>query len=196
MKIEKESFDVNYLLSLSRLPDRFFEMVFVKQIDEAIKNSTSEKKPSENWFNPGSSLRSYLVFSGLRNDSVILEGEPLQNARICEKFSNSVSVLRTINEAMVHSATVLTTQLTTMPLAIRTQFLSDIMDLHNISKMLQMSFDALMSCHETDDDKIDTLTGPGKTYRQSLFDMQDIIDNITEKLNELPADEPNPPQYA
>lgn len=200
MTSEKRSFEVNYLLSLSRIPDRFYGMIFAEDIQSQIKLAHEaaplDTTPKASWYNPGTSLKSFIVAKCLRNETVELDGDMLTSARECERFSSNFNVLQRINESLIGSAAALTNQINTHSQAIRTLFLEDITQLHTIGQLVKLSFNALMSIQEPSGDQLNLLSGPGQTYKQAMFDFQDAIEHIIDKLHANTGKNPTAPQYA
>ena len=72
-------YQVDHLLSISRLADRLYPFIF------------GLKGREEMYQNPGTSLKSFLVVN-LREELVELDNEQLENLQACEEFASAASV--------------------------------------------------------------------------------------------------------
>ena len=179
---EIKSYQVNYLLSISRLPDHFYAMV----------NGLSRHDAT--YQNPGVSLRSYLVAKCLDRETVQLTEHILLDARQCEAFSTSGEILAKITESLLTSAADLVTQITTLPVGTKKKFSGYVKTLHDYAQVAKMSFDAFIMTQDPSKNHVDITTLPGITLKEAMFSLQDMIDRISDELSKVPTDSPK--EYA
>lgn len=172
---ERKSYQTDYILSMSRIPVRFFPLIHGLTGRDAT------------YQNPGISVQSFVVANGLRKEVIELEGQLVESFKICEHFSMDKEVLSRINESLIQSAATLLDQMNTLPQDLRFKMLSMAHSLHENGKMIQMSFDSLLESQNGNGD-VNIMSIPGVTYKQAIFDMQDKIEEVIQMLDESTPD--------
>ncbi len=154
----------NYLLTISRLPERFFALV------------TGRESVYEN---PGVAVRSFVIAHALHKELVHCEGQLLESIFECTTFSTDKKILEQIMTSLMASATALVTEINgDADRPFSRSMIGEIAELHEQGSLVKMSYDALMSIQQPDLPlTIDNL--PGMTFRNALFEMQDKIGDIT-----------------
>jgi len=166
----QKMYSVNFLLTISRLPDRFFALI----------NKLSGRDAE--YLNPGVSVRSFVVGRCLRKELVLCEGQLLESIFECEQFSTNKKVLEKIMRSLLESATEIVNEINgTEDRAFARWLIPEIAALHELGTMVRLSYDSLMTIQEENEPlTIDHL--PGMTFKNSLFDMQDKIEEIMNRV--------------
>ena len=167
------SYQVDYLLSITRIPKRFYAMVMGLEGREAV------------YHNPGASVQSYVVAKAINKEIMLVPPEMIEDVKECESFSTSKEVLAKINEALIKVATQLINYVTEQPPERRGSLFKDVAKLHELANMIKTSFDAFMSTQDTIAMHVDMSSMPGVMYKQSLFDMQDSVEDLSFKLERM-----------
>lgn len=174
--MEHKAYQVTYLVSLSTLPSRFFELIY--------NNKTEEKG------NPGNSLRSFLIAKHLK-DEIIQVTEPIETyIRECEEFSNSKKILGFIVDSLMKSSMGVLMSMESSKIKVQIEMVKDITDLQELINNVKATYDAYLSIQDPTIDSIDLFTLPGIKLKQSIFNLQDKIGLIIDNLNETNTPEP------
>lgn len=179
---EHKAFQVNYLLSMARLPVHFY----------AILNGLKGRDVT--YANPGISLQSFVIAKCISRETVTLSGEMLITIRECEKFSQSAETFAKITEMLMAHSTGVITKVMSLDPAHQLSMAEDITNLDNMSKVAKLCFDSFIMSQDPAEDKVDVMSQLGVNLKQSLFDLQGMIEDISYKIEQIP--ESNPPATA
>ena len=179
---EHKAFQVNYLLSMARLPVHFY----------AILNGLKGRDVT--YANPGISLQSFVIAKCISRETVSLSGEMLIAVRECEKFSQSAETFAKITEMLMTHSTGVITKVMSLDPAYQLSMTEDITNLDNMSKVTKLCFDSFIMSQDPAEDKVDVLSQLGINLKQALFDLQGMIEDISYKIEQIP--DSNPPATA
>ena len=168
-----KTYNVNYLLAMSRLPDHFYPMI------ENLKGRDILYK------NPGVSLRSFIIARCIRREIVELTGEMLQTAIICEEFSRSTNILAHIVEKLQKDADQLCQVIADLIPDIRVEYVMFTLPLGEFSQVVKMSFDSFIMNQDPASNKVDITSQHGINLKSSMIDLKELIDDVREHLNNM-----------
>lgn len=171
--VTQAAYQVDYLLSVSRVPRRFYALIMGLDGRDAI------------YKNPGVSLQSYVIARCVKNEITTLDPEMVECVRECESFGSSKEVLAKINEALISSATKLISFVSSLAPDKRSTFVQDVTQLHNLANIIKNTFDAFISTQDAISMHVDLASMSGITYKQAIFDMQDAVENLSFKLEHV-----------
>ena len=174
------AFTVSYLYQTATLADRFYGLVY----------DLSGREKAEIYYNPGTSLRSFLIAFGGRTDIIELSPEMTAIANECEDFESDIKALDKINTSLMTSASDLFTQMTSLPQDIRLNMLEGVNQLNQLAQLVKATFDAVVSTQEKGFTKFNLKSLPALNYKKALFDMQDKIEEITHFVDKAVNPEP------
>lgn len=169
-----KTYNVNYLLAMSRLPDHFYPMM------ENLRGRDVIYK------NPGVSLRSFVIARCIRREVVELTGEMLQTAIICEEFSRSTKVLAYIVDRLQKDADQLCEVISQLIPDVRVDFVMFTLPLSEFSQVLKLSFDSFIMNQDPTSDKVDISSQHGINLKSTMIDLKELIDDVREHLNNAP----------
>lgn len=178
MEVNKSSYQVNTLLSISRLPDHFYALV------NDLEGHDAEYK------NPGVALRSYVVSHCLHREIIQISDLPdavLKDVIECEQFSTSGSTLSKIVEMLLAATIDASMKIAALPPENYKQFITFIKPLSEIGQVVKMSFDAFILTQDPAKDYVDIMSMPGIMLKATLFDLQDLLDDVTFALADAPT---------
>ena len=167
-------YQVDHLLSISRLADRLYPFIF------------GLKGREEMYQNPGTSLKSFLVVN-LREELVELDNEQLENLQACEEFASAASVsviVSRISDATRRAIGVLQHQVGS-----DRKKNGQLAELKNMLRDLEQAYEDVRRLF-----KFELLSPKGVHFKQALFTLQDKLT----RLNLLEPDEVviEPPESA
>lgn len=160
-------FDVNYLLSISRLPDHFYAMIYNLQGKDI------------DYKNPAVSLRSYVIANCLKQDLVYTAKFPttvVESVIECEKFSRSSEILSKITTILIEEADKILSVSRSYP-----ELHLELASLNDAVLAMKLVFDAFIMNQDHKLDQVDILSPQGIKLRHFMFE----IDNIINELNYL-----------
>jgi hypothetical protein len=179
---ETKLYQVNYLLSMSRMPDHFYAMV------NSLQGRDTEYK------NPGVSLRSYLVAKCLRQETVYISGELLDTIIECEEFSTNSKVLSTIVGTLIRKAEDLKSKFATLTPKLHGYFAHFSKPLSDRAHAIKLIFDAFIMTSDPTKDHVDIMSPQAIVLKTEMFELQELISTLTYELSEALA--PPPPSKA
>lgn len=179
---ENKAFQVNYLLSMARLPVHFY----------AVLNGLKGRDVT--YANPGISLQSFVIAKCISRETVSLSGEMLNTVRECESFSQSAETFAKITEMLITHTSGVITKVMSLDPASQLSMAKDITDLDNMSKVAKLCFDSFIMSQDPASDKVDVMSQLGINLKQALFDLQGMIEDLSYKIEQIP--ESNPPTVA
>lgn len=170
--MERQSYQIDYLLSMSRIPVRFYALIHKLSGKDAV------------YQNPGISVTSFVLARALRKEVVELEDQLVENFKMCVLFSTDRNILNQINESLIQASSGLVDQMSSLSQDQRLRLLPDVQELHTLGQMIKMAYDSLLSI-QVKDEIVEINNIPGVTYKQNIFDMQDKIEEVSQKLEAL-----------
>jgi len=178
--IEQKSYRVADLLSAATLTERFYGLI----------HDLSGREKDQIYYNPGTSLKSFIIAHCVKRDIVSVDGQMLDIIRECEQFQSNKTILIAINQCLISTAAALVNQINTMPKDAHLELIERVVELHQIGQVIKASFDALLSTQAIEEARVDMSSYPALTYKQALYDIQDKIDEITDLVREKLQPEP------
>lgn len=166
-----KTFNVNYLLAMSRLPDHFYAMMENLSGRDAI------------YKNPGVSLRSFVIARCIRKEVVELYGEMLGTAILCEEFSRSPKVLAYITERLRKDALKLCDHIDQLIPEAKIDFAMFILPLDEFSQVLKLSFDSFIMTQDPASNRVDISSQHGINLKCAMIDLQELIEDVQEHVN-------------
>jgi hypothetical protein len=165
-----KTFDVNYLLAASRMPDHFYAMMY---------NLTGR---DEIYLNPGVSLRSFIIAHCIRREFVELTGEMLQCAEACDEFSRSTKILAGIVEKLMYISSALSERILFLPPEVGADYLVFTNSITDFSHVVKMSFDSFIMNQNPAHDHVDINSMHGRNLKSALIDLKMLIDDVAANL--------------
>lgn len=165
-----KTYNVNYLLAMSRLPDHFHA---------ALHGHTGR---DELYQNPGVSLRSFVIARCIRQEFVEVPEEMLATVEECEKFSHSTQVLSHIVESLQKSTEYLLLLIESLPSASIGDFLSFMTPLSEFSQVMKLSFDAFIMNQDPATDHVDIESAHGVKLKSAMIDLLMLIEDVSSNL--------------
>ena len=169
---ETKVYQVNYLLSISRIPDHFYAMI------NDLHGRDAEYK------NPGVSLRTYIVAKCLRQETVYLSGDILDVVIECEEFSTNSQVLSIIISTVISSTSALIEKITALPPKLHSYFARFNGQLSGRSQVVKISFDTFIMIQDPTKDYVDIMSPQAIKLKTELFELQELINTLTYELYE------------
>jgi len=169
-----KSYHVNYLLSISRLPDHFYPMV---------NNLTPEQAKYQN---PGSSLRSYIVANCLRQDIAPIPDDLTEIINECVMFSTSAEIISKIVDVLIKTSKdqlIVISELDPVnlkKLSKHTQLLSD------LASQVKIAFDTFIMTQDPAKDQADILSSQGIMLKSTMIDLHSMSERVSEILLTIP----------
>lgn len=175
---ETKAYQVNYLLTMSRLPDHFFAMV------NGLKGRDAQYQ------NPGVSLRSFIVGKALRREVIQVDGEMITAVHECEEFSMSASVIAKIVELLLTEANDLVTTISTLAPELQKKFIKMVTELSECSQVAKMAFEAFILNQDPASDRVEIISMQGINLKEALFDLHEVIQRTNDWLSHTPTNSP------
>ena len=169
---ETKQYNVNYLISMSRLPDHFYAMI------NDLHGRDAEYK------NPGVSLRSYIIAKCLRQEIIYLSGEMINIVTECEEFSTNSQTLSMIVTTLIKQALDLKAKFTTLSPKLHAYFANFSTPLSDRAQVVKLSFDAFIMTADPTKDHVDIMSPQAIVLKTELFELQELINTLTYELSE------------
>jgi hypothetical protein len=176
------TFHVDYLLAVARLPDRMYALVHgLTGRDELYKN-------------PGTSLRSFIVGRHLKDEIVTLKEDMIQNVRECEEFSKSETIAEIVSRMSMRADKALSMLMSPDLAAInRPNRHVEIKELRDLLENLQTAYHNYFNANGTE---LKILAPVGTELKHSLFKLQDKLDQLNAPMPDFPTKTPGDPECA
>jgi len=170
-----KSYNVNYMLAISRLPDHFYHILHNLKGRDAL------------YQNPGASLRSYILANCVRKEYVQISGPLLLTIQECDEFSRNAQVLSNIVEYLQKEADTLCLIISNLVPNLRSTLVMYTLPLHEYSQVVKLSFDSFIMTQDPAKDHVDIMSLHGTNLKSAMFDLQDLIEQVTAELQTLPT---------
>lgn len=170
-----KTYQVNYLLAISRLPDRFYAPIY------GLKGKDVDYK------NPGVSLRSFIAAKCLRNEVAHVPDEMIETINECYEFSTNAEILGKIKDSLDAEAQDILMVMAELPRELHRKIEKFVRPLHELSGATKMTFDTFIMTQDPTKDRADILTAQGTQLKAIMFEFQDAINAVKEVLSTLPA---------
>jgi hypothetical protein len=170
------SYSTDYLLKLSRFPERFYNVIYTdKEWLEAF------------YSNPGRAIRSYLVAKALNQEIITLNETVAAEVEECEKFCADPYILESVFQTISNTAGLLCDRLYDLPDPVLNKAMHQHMA--KIGKLVEI-VDARRShfvhTHHTTTNHIEAaLSVEGNLFKQAIYDLSDATDAANEQLDQL-----------
>jgi len=165
-----KTYQVNYLLGMSRLPDHFYGLIHnLKGRDELYKN-------------PGVSLRSFIIARCIRQEIVELTGEMLENAELCEEFSRSTDVLASIVDHLLTSSAALCERIGDLDPDVRGDYVMFTLPINEFSQVVKLSFDSFIMNQDPSLDHVDITSQHGINLKSAMIDLQMLLVDVSSHM--------------
>jgi hypothetical protein len=172
MAEDLKSYNVNYLLTISRLPDHFYSMLQGLKGRDAL------------YQNPGISLRSFVVGKCVRQEIVQVEGEILESIAECEKFSYSGETLAKIVNTLEKNAKELSQAMLVFPPNKKLMRMGTA--LNELNQGMRMAFDSFIMSQDPTKDHVNLFSNQSIMLRSVMFELMEVIDTIEYDLDITP----------
>jgi len=169
---EIKIYQVNYLLTMSRLPDHFYAMIYNLRGKDAI------------YKNPGVSLRSFVIAKCIRQEEIFLTGDMLNLVAECEEFSTNTQNISTIVSMLTKAATDISLRFVTLPPKLNSYFSNFSVPISDRIKIVKLSFDTFIMTSDPAKDHVDIMSPQAITLKTELFALKDLIDTLTDELSD------------
>jgi len=170
-----KSYNVNYLLSISRLPDHFYSFF------HGLTGKAAEYQ------NPGVALRSFVIAKCLRRDTVDLDGSQLELVRECEDFSYSGEILSALIAMLEKQAKDLTERLVSF--GPNKKFVHLGQDLTEMVQAQRLGYDAFIMSQDPTKNQFNIFSAQALMLREVMYD---LLDKILDVEYELESFSPSP----
>jgi len=163
-------YNVNYLLSISRLPDHFYSRL------KGLSGKDAEYK------NPGVSLRSFVIARCVRRDRTGVPADMVDIIKECEHFSNSGYTISQIVEWLITATTQILARVDTLPAVQIAKLQGHTKTINELVSAMKMSFDAFILSQDPSKDYVDIDSKQGIVLRSILFDLDVVIEDLAEEI--------------
>jgi hypothetical protein len=163
-KPPSKSYNVNYLLAISRLPDHFYALVNGLKGRDAM------------YQNPGVSLRSFVIGKCIRQEIIEVSGDLIDTIAECEKFSYSSETLAKIVETLEKTSHDLSEAMLAFPpnkKIIRTGTA-----LNELTQGMRLAFDAFIMSQDPSKDHINLFSNQSMMLRSVMYELMEMIETI------------------
>ena len=167
-----KTYNVNYLLSVSRLPDHFYALV----------NGITGRDAT--FANPGVSLRSFVIAKCIRRENVQVSGEMLETIKVCEEFSRNTQVLASIIHHLQTYTVMVLDKIAAIPFDAKKQanFEAYRSALKEYSQAMKLSYDSFIMNQDPALDHVDITSQHGSSLKSTMIDFLELIVDIEERL--------------
>lgn len=162
---EKTTFQVDYLIAVSRFTERFYALVHRLTGKDAV------------YQNPGVALRSFVIAKCFKDELVTIGGETLENLRACEEFgTNYVTISITVQEVLKQGSLVMA-EVSADP-RLSSEFIRELTHLAELMSHLRSAFDSFTEKAkpgENDGRVLQPFSPEALKFKQALYTVSDQV---------------------